>query len=61
IRVDTPGNRLDVLISEEEMNKRREAWKPKDPGDLTGYLARYRELVTSGNTGAVLRIPGSEK
>ncbi len=61
IRVDIPGNRLDVLISEEEMNKRREAWKPKDPGDLTGYLARYRELVTSGNTGAVLRIPGSEK
>lgn len=56
IRVDIPRNRLDVLISEEEMKKRREAWKPKASEELTGYLARYRELVTSGNTGAVLRI-----
>ncbi|MCR5304274.1 MAG: dihydroxy-acid dehydratase [Lachnospiraceae bacterium] len=61
IRVDIPANRLDVLISDEEMESRRKEWKPRDPGVMTGYLARYRELVTSGNTGAVLRVPGKDE
>ena len=57
ISIDIPNRKLDVKVSDEEMAKRREAWQPRVPKVNTGYLARYRELVTSGNRGAVLEIP----
>ena len=57
ISIDIPNRKLDVKVSDEEMAKRREAWTPREPKITTGYLARYRELVTSGNRGAVLEIP----
>ncbi len=57
ISINIPENKLDVLVSEEEMDKRRAKWQPREPKITTGYLSRYRELVTSGNTGAVLEIP----
>ena len=47
----------DPSVSDEELAKRREKWQPREPKVTTGYLARYRELVTSGNRGAVLEIP----
>ena len=56
IRVDIPANKLDVLISDEEMAKRRANWQPREPKVTSGYLSRYSELVTSGNRGAVLEI-----
>ena len=46
-------------ISEEEMKLRREKWVPREPSVTTGYLARYREMVTSGNRGAILEAPKS--
>ena len=55
ISINIPENKLDVLVSEEEMAKRKENWKPVVK-EVSGYLARYRELVTSGNRGAVLEI-----
>ena len=58
IRVDIPANKLDVLVSDEVLAERRKNWKPREPKVTTGYLARYRELVTSGNRGAVLEVPG---
>ncbi len=57
ISIDIPGRKLDVKISDEEMEARRKEWTPREPKVNTGYLARYRELVTSGNRGAVLEIP----
>lgn len=57
IRINIPENKLDMLVSDEELARRRENWQPKEPKELTGYLKRYRELVTSGNRGAVLEIP----
>ena len=59
ISINIPENRLDVKISDEEMEARRRKWQPKEPPVTTGYLSRYRELVTSGNKGAVLEIPRS--
>lgn len=56
ISIDIPNNALNVKISDEEMAARRAKWQPKEQ-HLTGYLARYRELVTSGNRGAVLEVP----
>ena len=56
ISINIPENKLDVLVSDEEMAKRRAEWKPVEK-PVSGYLARYRELVTSGNRGAVLALP----
>lgn len=56
ISINIPENKLDVLVSDEVLAERRAKWQPKEQ-QLTGYLARYRELVTSGNTGAVLKTP----
>lgn len=58
IRVDIPANKLDVLVSDEVLAERRAKWQPREPKVTTGYLSRYRELVTSGNRGAVLEVPG---
>lgn len=57
IRIDIPANRLEVLVSDEVLAKRRANWQPREPKVTTGYLSRYRELVTSGNRGAVLEVP----
>ncbi len=57
ISIDIPARKLDVRVSDEEMAKRKAEWTPREPKVNTGYLARYRELVTSGNRGAVLEIP----
>ncbi len=56
ISINIPENKLDVLVSDEEMAKRKAEWKPVEK-PVSGYLARYRELVTSGNRGAVLELP----
>lgn len=54
IRIDIPGHRIEVLVSDEELARRRAAWQPRQPRITTGYLARYAKLVTSGMSGAVL-------
>ncbi|HBA68983.1 MAG TPA: dihydroxy-acid dehydratase [Lachnospiraceae bacterium] len=56
IRIDIPNNRLEVLVSDEEMAARKAKWHPREPRVTTGYLARYAKMVTSGNRGAVLEI-----
>ena len=57
IRINIPENKLDVVISEEELKERRAKWQPRTPKITTGYLARYAAMVTSGNRGAILEIP----
>ena len=56
ISINIPENTLNVKISDEEMAKRRAEWQPREPKVTSGYLARYHELVTSGNRGAILEI-----
>ncbi len=56
IKINIPENRLDVEITEEEMERRRTKWQPREPKVTTGYLARYASMVTSGNRGAILEI-----
>ena len=58
IKIDIPNLKLELDVSDEELAKRREAWKPREPRVTTGYLARYAAMVTSGNRGAILEIPG---
>lgn len=58
IQIDITANVLNVAVSEEELNKRREKWKPKQPKVTSGYLARYTAMVTSASRGAILEVPG---
>lgn len=55
IKINIPENTLELDISDEEMEKRRKEWKPREPRVTTGYLSRYANLVTSANTGAILK------
>lgn len=55
IAIDIPGRKLDLLISEEEMQKRLQQLQLPRPKVTTGYLARYAGLVTSASTGAIFR------
>ncbi len=57
ISINIPENRLEVLVSDETLKDRRAKWQPREPKVTGGYLSRYRELVTSGNRGAVLEFP----
>jgi dihydroxy-acid dehydratase len=54
IKINIPENKLDFVVSEEELERRRKAWTPREPKVTTGYLGRYAKMVTSGNRGAVL-------
>ncbi len=56
IKIDINANKIDFIVSDEELEKRRKAWQPRQPRITTGYLARYAAQVTSGNRGAVLEI-----
>jgi dihydroxy-acid dehydratase len=55
IAIDIPKRKIALLVSAEEMKKRKKAWKPPKPKIHSGYLSRYASLVTSGSTGAILR------
>lgn len=55
IKIDIPANKLELAVSDEVLAERKEKWQPREPKVTTGYLARYANMVTSGNTGAVLK------
>lgn len=55
IEIDIEKNTINVLISDEELGKRKEKWEPREPRITTGYLSRYAKLVGSGSTGAILK------
>ena len=55
ILIDVPGRKLELKVSEDELAKRKAAWVQPQPKVTGGYLARYAKLVTSANTGAVLK------
>jgi dihydroxy-acid dehydratase len=55
IRIDIPKKKLTLLVSEEELKRRKKSWKPRKPKITSGYAARYAQLVTSAGTGAVFK------
>ncbi len=57
ISIDIPAGKLELEVSEEELNKRKKNWTPPPPKFTTGWLSRYAALVTSANTGAILKTP----
>jgi dihydroxy-acid dehydratase len=57
ISIDIPNLSLNAKISDEEFAKRKAAYVAKEEKPVSGYLARYRHLVTSGAKGAVMKRP----
>jgi dihydroxy-acid dehydratase len=55
IEIDIPKKKLTLLVSKEELSKRRKGWKPLPPKIRSGYAYRYAQMVTSGSTGAILK------
>lgn len=55
IEIDIINHRIELLVSNEELEERRKNFKPKLPV-VNGYLKKYASMVTSANTGAVLKV-----
>ncbi len=54
IEIDIPNSKVNVRVSDEELEKRRAGFVPREPNIKTGWLYRYSRLVTSADQGAVL-------
>jgi dihydroxy-acid dehydratase len=55
IVLDIPNRKLEVKLSKTEIKKRLAKWKPREPKIKYGWLARYTKMVTSANTGAIMK------
>jgi dihydroxy-acid dehydratase len=55
IEIDIPNRRLQLQVSDEELNRRRKNWQPRQPAVRGGFLEIYRQIVTQANQGAVLK------
>ncbi len=60
VTVDIPERELSVDVSDEEMERRREAWEPKPPNYSSGVLAKYGQAFDSAANGAVTN-PGVKR
>ncbi len=55
IAIDIPKKKLTLLVSQEEIRKRKKNWKPPKQKIKSGYAVRYAQMVTSAGTGAVFK------
>ncbi|MGI6672091.1 MAG: dihydroxy-acid dehydratase [Christensenellales bacterium] len=54
IDLDVVNRQLNIRVSDEELAKRRAAWKAPEPKVKSGYLSRYAKTVQSASNGAVV-------
>ena len=55
ISIDMIDCKIELLVSDEEIESRRANWVKPEPKIKKGYLSRYAKLVTSAATGAIFR------
>jgi len=53
IVIDVPAKRIDLVVDDAELARRRAQWKLPEPRYTTGVLAKYARLVTGAERGAV--------
>ena len=53
ITIDAEKNELSIDVNDDEINKRRAAWKAPEPKEKRGVLAKYAKLVSSASNGAI--------
>ena len=54
IEIDIPNRKLNVLVSDKELEIRRKDFTPKKPAINSGYLAKYSKLVQDASHGAII-------
>ncbi len=59
VLLDIPRRRLDLLVDDAELSRRRAAWQRPAPNYTSGALAKYAALVSGADTGAVCAVPAS--
>ena len=59
ISIDIDAGRLELVVPEGELARRRAEWRAPEPNVRSGWLARYASLVSSAASGAVLSPQGS--
>ena len=55
ISIDIPGRKLELHVSDEDLKKRKEQWKPFKRELPPGYIRRYVKYVSSASEGAILK------
>lgn len=55
IAIDIPNSKVNVKVSDEELEARRAKFVPREPNIKSGWLYRYSRMVSSADQGAVLR------
>ncbi len=55
VEIDIPGGKIDVKLSDRQLEERKKNWTPPEPKIKQGYLAKYAAMATSADTGAVLK------
>ena len=55
VEIDIPANKVNIKVSDKELEERRKSLKEKEPNIKSGWLARYARLVTSADKGAILK------
>jgi dihydroxy-acid dehydratase len=55
--LDVPQRRLDVLVDDAELARRRSDWKRPQPNYTRGAMAKYAALVSGADRGAVCTVP----
>lgn len=56
ILIDLETRSIELLVDENVLEERRKSWKKPEPKIKSGYLAKYSKLVTSANTGGIMKI-----
>jgi len=54
IEIDIPNRKLNLLVSEQELSRRKLEWEPRQPAIIGGFLGLYSQLDVQANHGAVL-------
>ncbi len=60
ILIDVDQRKIELLVPDEQIEKRRKSWEPLPPKVQTGYLARYAQQVSSAARGAIVEAEGDE-
>jgi dihydroxy-acid dehydratase len=55
IEIDIPNRRLQLLVPEEELDRRKKNWQPRMPAITSGFIDIYRQIVSQADQGTVLR------
>ena len=55
IVIDIPSREINLMVDEDELERRKSAWSPPEPKVKKGYLHRYARLVSSASQGAILK------